>query len=265
MRKIRSKVILRERLPFSNGGFKYGFDTFDSAKKWISSLGFAGYEEENFIQKLYTSASLVRDGKATYERDTVIFPRIQYAWELLASLLIVSKGKRRVKIIDFGGGLGTTFWQNSSMLNLAGVETSWIIIEQKRLVEIGKSEFESDFLKFVPSLADVVSDEIDAVLFGGSLCYLENPYDILNQTFLLGPHFIIFDRTPFRNISEDTIAVQFVPKSIYKAAYPIRIFSIAKFNNFMNREYELIEQWDCIMQPDPNSSAMGSLWRKRIK
>jgi hypothetical protein len=61
------------------------------------------------------------------------------------------------------------------------------------------------------------------------------------------------------------VAVQFVPESIYKAALPIITFSASKFKNLMNQEYELIVDWSCGMQPDPNASTMGSLWRKRVK
>jgi putative methyltransferase (TIGR04325 family) len=264
-RKIKEKLLMRGGANFSHGGFKYGFDSFDTASKYVFSLGLGGYEEDLFIEKLNRAAGLVRDGKAIYERDTVIFERIEYAWELLACLLLVSQRKEHIEIVDFGGGLGTSYRQNCAMLNLAGIKTVWTVIEQTKLVRIGKSEFENDFLRFIPSLSEIDTREIDAVLFGSSLCYLEDPYEILNQTFLLGPRYIIFDRTPFMYVSDDKVAVQFVPESIYKAAFPIRTFSVSKFKHFMNQEYELIVQWDCAMQPDPSAFAMGSLWRKRIK
>lgn len=247
---------------FSHGGFKYGFDSFDEARRYVFNLGLGGYEEDLFFEKLKHSASLVRDGQAIYERDTVIFDRIEYGWELLASLMLVSQRKDQIKVFDFGGGLGTSYRQNSSMLKLAGITTLWTVIEQPKLVHIGKSEFENDFLRFFPSLSELNSPDLDVVLFGGSLCYLEDPYKILNQTFSIGPHYIIFDRTPFTDASEDKVAVQFVPESIYKAALPIITFSASKFNNLMNQKYELIVEWDCGMQPDPNASTMGSLWRK---
>jgi len=250
---------------FSHGGFKYGFDSFDAASRYVFSLGLGGYEEDSFFEKLKHSAGLVRDGLAIYERDTVVFDRIEYAWELLASLMLVSQRKDQIKIVDFGGGLGTSYRQNSSILKLAGITTLWTVIEQPKLIHIGKSEFENDFLRFIPSLSELDSHDLDAVLFGGSFCYLEDPYNILNQIFLIGPPYIIFDRTPFTDASEDKVAVQFVPESIYKAALPIITFSASKFKNLMNQEYELIVDWSCGMQPDPNASTMGSLWRKRVK
>ena len=265
LRMIKQKLISRGGPSFSQGGFKYGFDSFDAASRYVSSLGLVGYEEDLFINKLKSAAGLVRDGKAIYERDTVIFNQIDYAWELLTSLMLVSQRKEEIQIVDFGGGLGTSYRQNCSMLKLAGINALWTVVEQRKLVEIGRSEFENKFLKFISNLSELESREIDAVLFGSSLCYLEYPYEILNQTFMLGPHYIIFDRTPFIDLSEDRIAVQFVPESIYRAAYPIRTFSVSKFKDFMAQEYELVEEWDCDMQPDPNSCAMGSLWRKRPK
>ncbi len=263
-RKAQKSFQSHEKV-FFHGGFRYGFGSLQEASNFVSNLGLVGYEEDGFIQKLRHSAGLVRDGKAKYERDTVIFDRIQISWEFLASLLLISHRKNRLEIVDFGGGLGTSFRQNISLLNLAGIQTTWTVVEQPKLVEIGKQEFEKDSLKFTHALSDLEPTDVDAVIFGGSLGYLSEPFEILRQTFVLSPSFILFDRTGFIENDFDEIAVQFVPESIYKAAYPVRIFSISNFESFMNQEYELIQKWECLMQPDSASIALGSLWRKRIK
>ena len=76
-----------------------------------------GYHSDNIIEKLRKSAKLVFNGEATYERDSVIFDIIEYSYPLLASLLFVAANSKSFKVIDFGGGLGTTYQQNRKFIS----------------------------------------------------------------------------------------------------------------------------------------------------
>ena len=52
------------------------FTTYPSWKE--AQKASTGYDEDSFIEKLRNSAKLVFDEKEIYERDTVIFNKIQY-------------------------------------------------------------------------------------------------------------------------------------------------------------------------------------------
>ena len=254
------KYAIQSRLDFNERvGFKYGFMDYDSAANYVKNIGFTGYQEEIFVKKLVSASRGVRDGTFVYERDTVTFPTIQYSWPLLTALLYAVE-ENQISVLDYGGGLGTTYRQNHKFLAGRGVKICWKVLEQEALVQIGRREFSNEELIFVASL-DEEKTSPDIVIFGGSLCYLPRPWEVLQKTFELSPKFIVFDRTPFVEGVEDLFAVQFVPPEIYSAALPIVSFSQGKFSEFMESKYSLIVNWICDMQPDPKSVSRGSLWR----
>jgi putative methyltransferase (TIGR04325 family) len=245
-------------------GFKYGFENYSQSEIYLRSIGFDGYQEEEFIEKLTAAARNVRDGIFAYERDTVVFNSTQYSWPLVAALLLAADQKNSISVLDYGGGLGTTYRQNRRFLASKSIKISWKILEQEALVKIGREEFLNDELDFINELGEL-KEVPKLVIFGGSICYLPYPYDVMKEIFNLGPEFIVLDRTPFVSGRDDLFAVQFVPPTIYKAALPIVSLSEEKFNIFMKTEYELIANWTCDMQPDLNSTAMGFLWKKKLK
>ena len=69
----------------------------------------------------------------------------------------------------------------------------------------------------------------NVILLSSVLQYLEKPYEILKELKKINSNFMIIDRTPFTNRQDDIICIQHVPKSIYKASYPLWLFSKMKF------------------------------------
>ena len=66
-----------------------------------------------------TQAFKVKNGEAVYERDSVLFDEIQYSWGLLAGLekaALEHDGK--LCVLDFGGSLGSTYYQNKQFSEL---------------------------------------------------------------------------------------------------------------------------------------------------
>ena len=78
----------------------------------------AGYNQEAILEKCKDSLLQVKNGSAVYERDSVLFDEIQYSWPLLSALLLVAaKNNGNLTLIDFGGSLGSTYFQNRYYLN----------------------------------------------------------------------------------------------------------------------------------------------------
>ena len=92
-----------------------------------------GYDTEEILGTVRDSLLKVKNGEAIYERDSVVFDQIQYSWPLLAGLLFCSvKLEGHLKILDVGGSLGTTYFQNKKFLDhLKSV--SWNIVEPKKI------------------------------------------------------------------------------------------------------------------------------------
>jgi putative methyltransferase (TIGR04325 family) len=222
-----------------------------------------GYHSDNIIEKVRKSAKLVFNGEATYERDSIIFDRVEYSYPLLASLLFVAANSKSFKVIDFGGGLGTTYQQNRKFISKIKNVCEWRIVEQERFVAIGKSEFTNKILSFYKTIEEANKDGVDVVLFAGSICYVKNPYDFMTKAKAIKAPYIIFERTPITNEMKDTFAVQHVPPSIFKASFPIRNFNYNNIVKFLIDEYELIEEWVCDLQANPNTTAMGFIFKRR--
>ncbi|WP_343556013.1 hypothetical protein [Sphingobacterium sp.] len=70
------------------------------------------YEANLILNRTYQSMLEIRDGHAVYERDSVLFEKKEYPFALISSLLyIATKNDLKLKVIDFGGSLGTTYYQ----------------------------------------------------------------------------------------------------------------------------------------------------------
>ena len=235
-----------------------------NVKNWDEALDIStSYNTADVFNKTLNSARLVRDGKAVYERDSVIFNKIQYDYKLLSSLLFIANTQNRLHVVDFGGALGTSYRQNLKYLDSLDVSKKWTIIEQSEYVRIGTNEFQTDVLSFSGSISNI-DFEIDVIMMCGSICYLEKPYDILDQIKKAKPKFILIVRTPFSNSMNDELSIQIVPNNIYEATFPIWTFSETKFITYLSDMYEVFETWDDDLQADTDAPCKGFLLQIKI-
>lgn len=210
-----------------------------------------GYDSAIIFDKVLNSSLKVKNGEAACERDSVVFDKIQYSWPLLASLMwVAAKNKGKLTVLDFGGSLGSTYFQNKKYLDLIP-NLSWNIVEQKHYVEAGNSKIASDKLKFYETIDDCISqNKINVVVLSGVLDLIENPYEVLDKLFLLDIQNIILDRSAFFQSDfdnfNDKIVLQIVPKSIFKAKLPFRILSWLKMLNYFktNGKMNIIEEYE---------------------
>jgi putative methyltransferase (TIGR04325 family) len=193
---------------------------------WSSAAAAAkGYDAANILQIQRAAMRKVRDGEAVYERDSVIFDEIEYFFSTLAALLLIaSRNGNRLSVLDFGGALGSSYYQNRKMLSHLP-DLSWHVVEQGHFVTAGQGEFQNDQLRFFPTIAaSVVACRPDVVLLSSVLQYLEKPLSLLAEVAALSPDYILVDRTPVMDKGREHIVVQTVPPSIYPASYACRLF-----------------------------------------
>jgi len=224
---------------------KYGWKGNYSSWQEAQSRS-TGYNSDKILQAVRSSLLKVKNGEAVYERDSVIFDEIQYSWQLLAGLMFASAKMGELKVCDFGGSLGSTYFQNKKFLDKLD-NVSWCVVEQKHFVDIGKKEFEDDRLKFFYSVDECVKKEKSNILVLSSvLQYIEKPYELLDDILKNDFKYILIDRTPFSK-KEEKITLQVVPPSIYEASYPCRFFDKEKFINYFNQNgYDKIEEFDSL-------------------
>lgn len=246
MKKIIKKLIKKWKVQKS--GWKGNYSTWDEAEKYSN-----GYDSEKIVEKVLCSTLKVRSGEAIFERDSVLFNEIEYSQPMLLALLLACKNKS-IKILDFGGALGSHYYQNKSFLkkNYEIDDISWNIIEQKKYVDIGIDQLTNDELKFFYSIEEYQEKvpQTNIIILSGVLSYLENYEIIIEKLCDIESDYIIVDRTLM--CEDDIITVQTVPDHIYKASYPCRIFSKEKLINKFNKskKYEIIMDYKSNIDDD---------------
>jgi putative methyltransferase (TIGR04325 family) len=76
--------------------------------------------------------------------------------------------KGRLTVLDFGGSLGSTYFQNRKFLNFIG-DLSWNIVEQPHFVKTGRLYFQNEILHFYYDVEECVKKENPNVLILSSV------------------------------------------------------------------------------------------------
>lgn len=224
-----------------------------------------GYEVESILSKALDAELRVRRGDAAFERDTVCFDRPDHSWPTLAALMYcaaISSG--RLRVVDFGGGLGSTWSKYRDILaNLP--EVRWGVVELPAYVKVGKDQLQNIQLSFHADIADAISSVGNHILFSSSvLQYLEKPYEFLQEASAYGFEFICLDRIGCTLDERDRLTVQYVSPHIYDASYPCWFLSEQKI------KAKLLDRYDCLLQFEASDHAnipsafRGFLFRRRV-
>ncbi|MFD1769675.1 methyltransferase, TIGR04325 family [Sphingobacterium suaedae] len=181
----------------------------------------SGYAQPTILQKTKEALCKVRDGKAVYERDSVLFSKKEYPFSIIASLLyIAAQQQNTLHVLDFGGSLGSTYFQVRDFLRPLK-RLTWHIVEQSAYVDVGRQEFEDDQLKFFRTIEESMAHTGPHVILLSSVVqYLEDPHSFLSMLSTKDVPYLLFDRTAFVREGEDRLTIQRVPPEIYDASYP---------------------------------------------
>ncbi|MGO4133796.1 TIGR04325 family methyltransferase [Rhizobium brockwellii] len=213
---------------------------------WRSAMAASGgYDAPAILAKVIEATRAVVQGRASYERDTVVFKEQNYSHPLLAWLLYAaSRCDLGLRVVDFGGALGSSYFQHRSILaHLA--ELKWCVVEQSHFVKAGQAEFEDESLSFCDS-ADEAIDRVkpNVVLLSGVLQYLENPHAHLESLLSKGVKFVLIDRTTAQSDVADTPFVQYVPEWIYSASYPVWFLNANEMHDsFAKHGYDVLDRF----------------------
>lgn len=254
--------ILRKYKDLSmNFSFKGNYSNWQEAKKL--SLG---YDSDIVLDKVKESMLKVKNGEYAFARDSVLFNENEYSFVILAVLLraaLVNNGE--LSLLDFGGALGSSYYQSRGFLGDVK-KLRWNIVEQPKFVDCGKELFENSELRFYRSIEVCLKSETPHVaLLSGVVQYLERPYSLLEEIMRNRLDYLIFDRTFFLRRGPDRLAIQHVPARIYSCSYPIWIFNYDNFIAKLSSGYELIVSFDCVDKAGSRFFLKGLVFKRRDK
>lgn len=224
----------------------------------------SGYDNGSILEKVKDATLKVKRGDAAYERDSVLFDRIEYSWPVLTGLMwAAALDGGRVSVLDFGGSLGTSYFQNRPFLN-ALTDVRWAVVEQHHYVTCGRQYIEDERVKFFHTIDECAAEaQPNIALLSGILQYLRDYETIMKAIVELAPPLIILDRTIVNLERQKAIYVQRVPASIYAASYPC--YSLPETSIvaiFRGCGYELVSDFESL--PFGALRAIGSTFKGYI-
>jgi len=224
---------------------------------WAEARAACGrYDDAAIVGRVLAATLAVRDGRAAYERDGVLFAEPAPEAGLLAALRqVAAAGGGKLRVLDFGGALGTTYWRHCAELaNLS--ELHWDVVEQPAFVAAGRAQLGGTPLRFFESVdAASAAGPHDVLLASTSLQYLEDPPAVLAAWVARGFPWLLFNNLPLHAGAPDRLAVQRVPPEIYPASYPVWFFNRERFLARFNGRYEIAAEF-------PSEAVWPVSWRR---
>lgn len=226
----------------------------------------SGYVDNNILNRCKNALLQVKYGYAAYERDGVLFDDIHYSWALLAMIQrIAMENNGELSVIDFGGSLGSSYFQNKDFLQSVK-NLKWCIVEQTHFVECGKYYFEDEYLHFYYSIEEcLIKNKRHVLLLSSVLAYLEQPELWINKFIDLDFPYIIVDRTAFVDNKQNILTIQYTKhQSTYSASYPAWFFNIDNFKSLFSDKYTLLSQFDNNFTPPIELNGKKAFWNGLI-
>lgn len=231
------------KLKHKNPIFSGDYESMEQAGKLCR-----GYEAEEIFEKVKNAALAVKNKEACYERDSFLFYEKKTNYNLMMYFYkLAYKMKAPIGILDWGGSLGSTYFQHKDLLVKDNLVHRWTIIEQPHFVTFGKDNLEDEILTFEHTDIECVDiTKYDCILMSAVLHYLEDYQSVINKICNSGIKNIILERTPVCN--RKMICIEKVKEPIYNASYAMQVFREEELKNlFQGNGYQLADEWESLV------------------
>lgn len=203
-----------------------------------------GYHHDFILRGVEEATRKVLDGEALFERDSVLFNEREYQFHMAASLLYVYAREGNLSALDFGGALGSLYFQNKELFpDLNKVE--WNIVEQSNFAARGTQivSLREKNIRFFSNIDRSDFRSCNCLILSSSIEYVEDPYACLRSLLDLGCKYILLDKMPLIE-GEDRLCIQATPLGIYDADYPLWLLNRDKFMKVLQENYETVFKWE---------------------
>jgi putative methyltransferase (TIGR04325 family) len=241
MSSLAKKIAkLYRRLRTSGYGWHGNYASWQEALQHCT-----GYSDFTILQKVRAATLKVKSGEAAFEKDSMLFDKVEYSWPLLSNLLSIAlHNNKHVSVVDFGGSLGSTYFQNRKYLDDLD-EVKWSVVEQKEFVTTGQKEIADSKLQFFYNIDESLKARgpHDLLLISCVLPYLEKPYDFLSEIQQKKFSYIIIENTYFNPKQGNRLTVQKVPPVFYSASYPAWFLDYEKVKESLQKNYAIVQEY----------------------
>ncbi|PTX95554.1 methyltransferase, TIGR04325 family [Opitutus sp. ER46] len=215
------------------------------------------------VERVVQAARAVRAGTGAWDRDGEVFTEPAVHAPLLDALGRIASAGQGLTLVDFGGGLGSTWWQHRRELSELG-PIDWRIVELPALVAAGRREFSDATLSFHDSLAAATArGRVNVLLLSSVLQYLESPQAFLRDPALDGFSDIILDRVALAADARTRIVVQHTPPSLGGGASPCWLFGRTGFEALLTPTWSIVSQWRVDFDELDGTASYAGWWLRR--
>ena len=219
------------------------YESWESAKNDSS-----GYDDKKILKKVKYSTRLLLAKKKVYERDGILLKKNDLPHQVLSTVLRASmENNLKCKVIDFGGSLGSTYYNNRDFLkNIKDLK--WIVVEQDNFVKEGNKYFSNKIINFSNTIEEASRylKKPNVIIASGSIQYLPNPFLVLEKIIQTKTDYIVIDRSPFIIKGKTKLTIQKIPKTIVDSSYPIWLFNETEFKTKLKKNYQEIITFDAL-------------------
>jgi putative methyltransferase (TIGR04325 family) len=237
-RVVPERVLGRLRVWWGWKWFRGDYATWAEAR-----AASGGYADGAILDRVLSATLAVQRGQAAFERDGVLFYEPMPDEPLLTTLAHVPRGPDGLRVLDFGGSLGSTYWRLRSHVP-DEAKMSWDVVEQSAFVEVGKKHVASGRLRFFSDVYEAEeAGRHDVLLCSCVLQYLEDPLRALAEWRVLSIPYLLLYNVPLHTPGPDLLRVQHVPPVIYPASYPVWFFNREKFLARLEPDYDVVSEF----------------------
>lgn len=159
------------------------------------------------------------------------------------SALLKSAAAGQLDVVDFGGSLGSSYFQNRGMLSHIE-QLRWCVVEQEHYVKAGQQQLADEQLKFAFTIEEALQHQkAQFLLLSSVLPYLDDPYGFCAELLKHRFETILLDRTFFNPAGTTRYTVQHVPPTIYEASYASILLSEEQLLAIFSPHYEVVTTW----------------------
>jgi putative methyltransferase (TIGR04325 family) len=236
---VIGKVLNKIKSVFNNTQAYYytgDYESYEDALKHCK-----GYAAKEVFEKTCETALKVKRGDFVFERDSVGFTKAHYSFAVVAALQkIVAQNNNELELTDFGGSLGSSYFQHKSFFTSVK-KLKWKVVELPAIIDFGKVNLQDERLYFYHTIAEAEAQQKSTVLFSSStLQYVAKPFEWIDEFIKRDYPFILLDRIAFVKRNKHQVTVQFTNEMIYEASYPAWFFNEQLFvQYFEERGYKV--------------------------